>query len=965
MAKIPLRAYNREIEGMIDRGQASLAIAHSRHILKYYPKHIDTYRLLGKAFLETQRYAEAADVLQRVLSTVPDDFISQIGMSIIREDEGNLDAAIWHMEKAFEAQPSNTAVQDELRRLYGRRDGVEPPKIRLTRGALVRMYARGELYQQAIAEIRAALAEDPLRVDLEVILARMYYLSGQTVAAIEVCSRLVNKLPYCFEANRILAEVLPTTSRADDAKLYQQRVYAMDPYLAYLPPNAISSAEVADNAVTLDQLEIEAGEETSQLPEWAQTVGVDWKEEQAGEETLPDWFSALKPDAEGNEAPPDFSAAATLGFQEVQSAESASSQVVPDVDLPLIEAEPEGEIPEWMKEAGWAPAESTDEAVQAGFNIPEEELEIADIPEWLQEIAPEDSETMAAAESEAEAEGVNWLESILPQEEAALEADEGETPVQDVLLVDENLSELEEQPPDEETVQPIIDLSTESHIFTPQSEQPSEIEETAPFLEEERPDWLKELSNSPLPDEPADTSITELAPNWIEETQAKTPIEIVKGEEVPSEPTEAPQDMLDVNDMDATMAWLEGLASRQGADEETLLTPPEERPETPPEWVQALGDQVSEPGMFNTTDETAPTIEAIEEIVPTDMEIQPDETSLIEDELAALGVVLTLSAKTDEIESAPTEELPDWLVESLEEEEQSLSPDTAETEWSDAVTPQSAPLEAHGVDSDKSVSTQPLDEDATFAWLESLAARQGAEEDTLLVPPEQREQAIPDWLQEESLSKTEPPAAFEESVHEVPIPQILPERNDTSVEPTVELEETVEDTQPVVLRTSEPLPSGVTEEKTTQPSNTSDTYVSEAEQESVPDWLQTLEKENETITSPAPSEWVPEFEPPIEEIPAAIIAESEPSLEGASSDDLLKAAQAALEAHNVERALQSYNHLISKGDYLEETIHDLRDALYRYPIDTAIWQTLGDAYMRSNRLQEALEAYTKAEELLR
>ena len=51
--------------------------------------------------------------------------------------------------------------------------------------------------------------------------------------------------------------------------------------------------------------------------------------------------------------------------------------------------------------------------------------------------------------------------------------------------------------------------------------------------------------------------------------------------------------------------------------------------------------------------------------------------------------------------------------------------------------------------------------------------------------------------------------------------------------------------------------------------------------------------------------------------------------------------------------------------FLEEIIHDLRDALYRYPVEVTIWQTLGDAYMRENRLQEALDSYTKAEELLR
>ncbi len=49
-------------------------------------------------------------------------------MSIIRGEEENLNAAIWHMERAFEVQPSNQAIQDELKHLYGRRDGQEPTK---------------------------------------------------------------------------------------------------------------------------------------------------------------------------------------------------------------------------------------------------------------------------------------------------------------------------------------------------------------------------------------------------------------------------------------------------------------------------------------------------------------------------------------------------------------------------------------------------------------------------------------------------------------------------------------------------------------------------------------------------------------------------------------------------------------------------------------------------------------------
>jgi len=139
MAETPLRAYIRDIDSMIDRGDLEDAIIHCRHILSIYPKHIDTYRLLGKAFLEAQRYSDAADVFQRVLSSVPDDYISHIGMSLIREDEANIEAAISHMERAAEVQPANQAIQAEQRRLYGRRDRVEPSRVGLTRGALARM----------------------------------------------------------------------------------------------------------------------------------------------------------------------------------------------------------------------------------------------------------------------------------------------------------------------------------------------------------------------------------------------------------------------------------------------------------------------------------------------------------------------------------------------------------------------------------------------------------------------------------------------------------------------------------------------------------------------------------------------------------------------------------------------------------------------------------------------------------
>jgi tetratricopeptide (TPR) repeat protein len=80
---------------------------------------------------------------------------------------------------------------------------------------------------------------------------------------------------------------------------------------------------------------------------------------------------------------------------------------------------------------------------------------------------------------------------------------------------------------------------------------------------------------------------------------------------------------------------------------------------------------------------------------------------------------------------------------------------------------------------------------------------------------------------------------------------------------------------------------------------------------------------------------------------------------------VLGMARNEISRNNIPGALDSYGKLIKKARYLDEVIFDLREALYRYPVDVNLWQSLGDAYMRANRLQDALDAYTKAEELLR
>ncbi|NOH03863.1 MAG: tetratricopeptide repeat protein [Chloroflexi bacterium] len=324
MAKVSLRIYNREIERLIEQGNLDEAIAHCRHILRTFPKHLETYRLLGKAYLEARRYNEAVDVFGRLLMAVPDDFVAHVGLSIIRDEENKLDDALWHMERAFEVQPSNAAIQGELQRLYGRRDGVEPSKVRMTRGALARIYVQGELYPQAIAEIRSVLAEDSQRADMQVLLALSYFKSGQKSDASDLCNQLLKRYPYCFEANRIMVELLPATaSSAENTQTYRMRVGELDPYANFVKGSMFQSNEVPDASVNLERLEY-TGQEVPMAQDWGSTLGIGTAPGSAAVGAQPDWFTSEKP------APP-------------------------------AEPKPESEIPDFLRAAGWGESKTPEQ----------------------------------------------------------------------------------------------------------------------------------------------------------------------------------------------------------------------------------------------------------------------------------------------------------------------------------------------------------------------------------------------------------------------------------------------------------------------------------------------------------------------------------------------------------------------------------------------------------------------------
>ncbi|MCC7361126.1 MAG: hypothetical protein IT317_16700 [Anaerolineales bacterium] len=776
MPEIALRTYIEQLDTLIERKQVDEVVAHCRHLLSFYPKHLDTYRMLGKALLEKGRHGDAADIFQRVLSVAPDDFIAHVGMSIVREDEANLDAAIWHMERAFEAAPANGAIQQELCRLYGRRDGVVPAKARLTRGALARMYAQGGLFLQAEAELKAALADEPDRIDLQTVLARVYAQSDQPALAAQACSGILQKLPYSLEANRILYGIFRAQDRPDDAAAYRQRVEALDPYEAFVDPNGGQARRVDANKIVLDRLEYAPGMEDSASPDWLASIGAKFEEPaarpaeaqpawmtpsepapaaeaQAADSTpaasgadLPDWLRDLQPAAPGAATEP---MAAPDWLQEL-GVTGAPPPAAADADLPdwlktatgpLAEAA----VPDWMRPAlDERPAESAEETLIATPPAPSEpagadETQTATPASMAATTPPAAPEAPATKGDDIPA----WLLGAAVAAKAVMPGDETMPPAEagDTELPEWMRSVMDATPP------AAVEPATESGLA----------EASAPAAEAgELPEWLTAAAGT-----------GELAPAGVAEAAPETP---------PAEAPigEQPDEMASAGEA-APADAMEALASVEAATEATTpaatteATTPDQM-DTPAPRLPASTPADSEATLVGP----APAARLGDDEVPDWLRPgaaaessgpEPDWLDALKDAGATETPTLAAAEIPDWLKpaaplaataAAPAEDLPDWLQTAsaatgaaempdwMKPPAQEAAPAEAETPahpsddvpaWlrpaaADAI--QTAPPEA---ETPAAAVERPADEDNVPEWLRTLPAAGTP------IPPQ-----VPDWL---------------------------------------------------------------------------------------------------------------------------------------------------------------------------------------------------------------------------
>lgn len=1071
MADISLRAYLKEIDELIERDQLDEAISHARHILQNYPKHLNTYRLLGKSYLEAKRFGDAADIFQRVLSAVPDDFVSHIGMAIVREDEGNIDSAVWHMERAFETNPANPAIRQELSRLIGRRDGIEPHKVRLTRGALARQYAQGELYAQAIAELRSALQEDPDRPELEVLLAKMYWRAGQPKEARSISEQILEKLPFSYDANRIMAALFESEGKSDKAGEHHRRLAALEPYAAFSDSSSIDPAAVDTNAVRIDHLEWIPGQPLPSVeegqPDWVASLGVDLSTDEDGvaleqPDESPPWLTEIERAAPG------------VGTGEPVLAQG--EEQVGQLDQPASS----DAIPEWMKEAGWGPStgeveetpvsfsDSEIDALEAGVmpndipDIPEDDGELApaEIPNWLQDKAPPQSDAKGSEapkepEAAGETEGImpDWLSEIADEAEGVSPDPTGEPTPEEPTAVEEQPEPVKEASDDSPGVPSWIDdLSpgATSTIITwlgdrPESEAvekdapteavetPSPVESADEVPAEEIPSWLDDAADEGETREVA----VDPTPSWLAgvaeaaSQQASVAEETPPPEETPAPASEVDDDWLDnlraadaqaqPDEIESGPApeWLEGVTEPETASDEVA------EPDAP-EWLQGVEepDEIEPPAPPSPDATEAPewmrSGDELEEEPAAERADVPDWLQGIADQ-GLVGETLTEDVAT--VSEASSEDAPTWLKDFAGEgeaqaegtPEAEIDPQAIqqiEAELSAATEPAPIAMEAKpegiGVEDE-------LDDEEVFQWLESLADREEGDKagapqpaggDMAAAPmqekaPPEDPDASLQWLEE---------LATERGLDVDITPQGLPAAAaPAETPPGLDEEPPADEDSPEWLREMAAAPADetlvaiprppldeLTEVKPTAPADQDLEAVSPPEpalqvEPEVPDWLDEAataasdvpaepEAQPQEVQAepPAPPEPVAEptqpipSEPELAE-PAQVTEAAAPTGEPekpkrykeppTEAEVILQGARQALAAGDAGRALSDYKKMINRKQELNTVIEDLEEALERYPNLPTMWQALGDAYMKADRLAEAIQAYQRGMEV--
>ena len=646
---------------------------------------------------------------------------------------------------------------------------------------------------------------------------------------------------------------------------------------------------------------------------------------------------------------------------------------------------PQEEIPDWLEGLRAMPEEPESEPSEpepprvAESTRVEEPTVVSQVPDWLLDLGQRpDEEVSEPGEPEPQADDSGLqtqpLSGVLDRGQIA--APEGPPPQAQASLPE----------PEEERGVPDwlleLDQSTED-LSAPESDQaapaaPLETEPVEPVLEqqpeaERRPSSLEDLGLSDAPNRPA----------WLQELQAE-----VLGTRAAAEPAEPPAPTLEPTTEQAGTEPYEWLAELGVTD-------------VPSEQEDELGT-----GPLAPMPEPEPILEPVQEEEPPALDVA-DVPSKQKDELGT-GPLAPVPEPEPALEPTPDEELPAWLLELREPTGDKAAETEAPTEDEIVVPleqPEPEPAAAPSLDTPLEEPEELEPEEALPDWLQAFETEPEPEAEAAPAGDLEVEEAIPGAAETEALAGDKFVAPLEQPE---PEPTTAPALDTQLREPE---EPEPEEALPDWLQAFETEPEAETAPAGGMEAEEAPEWLSEPEEEplptvtvdEMPDWLGHLQEAEETPTeepAPAPTEaeqpepatsiedleWLQELEtapepiteaqpePPLDRELPGPVGETEIDAEPAVAEVPVVAeapaapapiaplddARQLLDEGTLDAAAQQYEAFLALGDVQQDLVTELDEAVETHPEHSGLQRVLGDAYMRSNQLEQALDAYRKA-----
>ncbi len=649
-----------------------------------------------------------------------------------------------------------------------------------------------------------------------------------TPDALALSQKILEKLPFCYDTNKLMVDILRSSNKMSEADFYLKKVIALDPYESYVTDPNVSVDQVPEDSIQIDRYFYDPtgqGQPIEQVGQGEPT-----------EETAPDWLVSdlagvddmgskgftriLDSAALTQETPPEEDSTTTQPVMTEPAEESLPAW------LQSTEVSKEEEIPDFLKSTGWATAGSiTEETPPAQvINVDEPiipqdgEIAPAEIPDWLQTMAPGgDSSSTDEPVAQSGESFSDWLSGL----------DQTPSPTEEMPVTEPAVSE-----PKAAFTEPEPVLEAEPAAQLPDwlqqistSGEPAITEEQGIWQKEEFPEETPSSldtilpSDKPFTDEefPIAGGTTILAPedlpDWLQDmqpasdttTKSDEPVESIPTVEPPSykPPQEVVTMALTPEEKESMPEWLAEIQQSipiedqkvetvaEPVDEKRTATLPDEdreEVEQMPDWLHLL-DQDKPITEYEQAENISTETFGFESVIPTTISMEPDTLSMEIPEDKPTTSILPPNPED------AAEELPEWLREMDTMPSEGTSPVElpAETpqegfpDWLKGYNP--PPAESPLPPEEPAIEQAPTDEVEVPAWLQDLTV--GSSEKS-------SEPELPDWLNDLQFG-----AETGEEVGAINQSAELPEWLQDSIESKVEGVETA--LPESLLETEEPI----------------------------------------------------------------------------------------------------------------------------------------------------------------